>query len=202
MKEYKNLNDYELLYMVSENDECAKKMMYDKYKPLIITIAYKYYRLGKKLGLEIDDFIQEGYYGLYQALANFSDDKDCLFYTYAIRSISSKMHNLCVRNNTKKRQVLNNSVSLDMNVGDDDASLIDLIADKSSPNPWKLLDSYDFYDALKKCIYGASLLQSSILELKLNGFNINSISKLLGESKSIVSKNLNKIKYELKMNLR
>lgn len=202
MKEYKNLNDYELLYMVSENDESAKKLIYDKYKPLIINTAYKYYKIGKSFGLEIDDFIQEGYYGLYQALSNFSEDKDCLFYTYALRSISSKMHNLCVRNNTKRRQVLNNSISLDMNIGEDNTSLIELIADKSAPNPWTLLDNYDFYSILKECIYGSSLLQGSILELKLNGFNINSISKLLGESKDMVSKNLNKIKSELKICLR
>ena len=188
--------------MVSENDESAKKIIYDKYKPLIINTACKYYKIGRNFGLEMDDFIQEGYYGLYQALSNFSDEKVCLFYTYALRSISSKMNNLCVRNNTKRRQVLNNSISLDMNIGEDDTSLIELIADKSSPNPWILLDNYDFYGILKRYIYGSSLLQGSILELKLNGFNINSISKLLGESKDMVSRNLNKIKNELMTGLR
>ena len=33
---YKDINDYEVLYMISEGDEVAYNMMYDKYHPLEI----------------------------------------------------------------------------------------------------------------------------------------------------------------------
>ena len=34
MKDYKD-NDYELLYLISENNEEAKELFYNKYKPII-----------------------------------------------------------------------------------------------------------------------------------------------------------------------
>lgn len=189
--------------MVSENDESAKDLIYDKYKPIIISMACKYSKIGKGLGLELDDFIQEGYFGLFQALSNYSDNKDCLFYTYALRSISSKMHNLCVVNNTKKKQALNNSISLNTTVNDEgDSSLLELIEDKKSPNPWFMLDNYDLYKALRDNIYNAPLIEGAILELKLNGFSIASISELLGETRHFVSNTLVKIKSRLKNSLR
>ena len=184
--------------MVSENDEYAKDLIYSKYKPLIVNMAYKYYKIGKKFGLEMDDFIQEGYFGLFQALSNYSHYKDCLFYTYALRSISSKMHNLCVKNNTKGNQTLNNSISLNKSIGEDnDISLEDIIEDSKSPNPWCLLDNYDFYKALKNLVYGDSLIESSVLELKLNGFKIISISNLLDVSRHLVEKKLSRLKGKL-----
>ena len=203
MKEYNDLNDYELMYMVSENDEYAKDLMYDKYKPLIVNMACKYYQIGKRMGLEIDDFIQEGYYGLFKALSNFSESKDCLFYTYALKSINSKMYNLCTRNDNKKNQVLNNSISLNRNLNNDtETSLIDMIQDKNSPNPWDNIDNTELYRVLKENIYGRPLMEGAILELKLNGFNNASISILLDRSRTYLDKIITNLKRELRNNLR
>ena len=202
MKEYQDLNDYELMYMVSENNQDAKDLMYEKYRPLITNIAYKYYNIGKNMGLELEDFIQEGYFGLFQAISNFSDDKECLFYTYAFRSISSKMNNLCIKGSTKGNKALNESISLYKTLDiENDNALIDIIEDKNSPNPDVESDNYDFYKVLKDYIYGKSIIDGSILELKLNGFNINTISLVLGKTRSLVTKSLKKIKKELKINL-
>jgi RNA polymerase sigma factor (sigma-70 family) len=190
--------------MVSENDEHAKELMYSKYKPLIITMACKYYKIGKKIGLEMDDFIQEGYFGLFQALSNYSYSKDCLFYTYAIRSISSKMHNLCIRNNTKGNQALNNSISLNKSISNDgqgEIVLEDVLSDDNSPNPWVLLDNYDFYKSLRELVYGDSFLDSAVLELKLNGFNIISISSLLDENRYLIERRLFRLKRKLRNSL-
>ena len=35
---YKDINDYEQLYLVSENDDIAKERLFNKYKPIIISI--------------------------------------------------------------------------------------------------------------------------------------------------------------------
>ena len=202
MKKYQDLNDYELLYMVSENNQDAKDLIFEKYKPLILNFACKYYRVGKKLGLELDDFIQEGYFGLFQAFSNFTDDKECLFYTYAFRSINSKMHNLCVRNSTNKNKALNDSISLFRQLDlENENTLLDIIEDKNSPSPELESDCYDFYNTLKDYIYCDSILKGSILELKLNGFTINNMALILGRSRNYIAKLFNQIKRDLKCSL-
>ena len=39
--DYKNINDYEQLYLIRENDDEAKDTVFHKYKPIIISIASK-----------------------------------------------------------------------------------------------------------------------------------------------------------------
>ena len=41
MKNYRDLNDYEIMYLVEENDD-AKELLLEKYKPIIINMAIKY----------------------------------------------------------------------------------------------------------------------------------------------------------------
>jgi len=36
---YKKINDYELLYMVRENDDYSKDLLYEKYLPIIKSLA-------------------------------------------------------------------------------------------------------------------------------------------------------------------
>ena len=40
---YKNYNDYELIYMVKENDDFSYDALYKKYMPIIKSIAYDFY---------------------------------------------------------------------------------------------------------------------------------------------------------------
>ena len=42
---YKNVNDYEVIYMIRENDEDAERLMYEKYRPLLYKYVNKYYSL-------------------------------------------------------------------------------------------------------------------------------------------------------------
>ena len=38
--EYKSINDFEVLYMISENDENAYELMYKKYSPLAVSYTH------------------------------------------------------------------------------------------------------------------------------------------------------------------
>ena len=80
MKEY---NDYELLYMISENNEEAEEILYNKYRPIVEMKASRYLKVGKKLGLESNDLIQEGLVGLNDAIKKYDNQKDTLFYSFA-----------------------------------------------------------------------------------------------------------------------
>ena len=45
---YRNLNDYEILYMICEREDENFNILYEKYKPLIVKIADSYVKSFKK----------------------------------------------------------------------------------------------------------------------------------------------------------
>ena len=182
MGNYKNLNDYEIMYMISENNDDATNLLFTKYKPLIISMAKEYYSKGKRYGLELDDFIQEGYYGLFCAIRQYNTDKNNLFYTYLLVCIRSKMNNLIIKNSSNRQMVLNNSISIYDSAGDNDLSLIDVISDKKATIPDIRVEEFELESSIKKVLYSLDFDDSIVCELKLNGFTSKDISSLLGIS--------------------
>ena len=56
-------SDYELLYLISENNEDAKKLFYEKYKPIIEMKVKKYISYVESRGYDYNDLVQEGKIG-------------------------------------------------------------------------------------------------------------------------------------------
>ena len=71
-------NDNELLYLIAENDDDAKNILINKYKPLI----YKYAKKISKNLNEIDDYIQEGLLCVIKAINTFKDNYPFSFNNY------------------------------------------------------------------------------------------------------------------------
>ena len=61
---YKDINDYELIYHVRENDEYAYNTLINKYSFLVNKLAYEYYSKNRNLGIELEDLIQEGFFAI------------------------------------------------------------------------------------------------------------------------------------------
>lgn len=80
------LNDYELIYLIRDNNEIALDLLYKKYVYLI----YHYIKLFNVYGYLRDDFIQEGYLALEEALINFDESRGT-FFNYAEIVIKRKM---------------------------------------------------------------------------------------------------------------
>lgn len=189
MKEYKDLNDYEIMYMVSENDDNAVDILYEKYYPIVSAMASKYLLQAKKYGLDLDDLIQEGYIGLFNAIKHYRSDKGTIFYTYVILSIRSKMLNCIKSSGNIKNKVLNSSVSIYDSLSiSEGGELLDVIIDESGDYPEEKFEMKELEESIKNYLYSLDLLDSSIFELKMNGFTQREISILLNLSSSLVSK--------------
>lgn len=181
--------------MVRENNEEATNLLFEKYKPIVLKIAKEYYTLGKKCGLDLDDFIQEGYYALYLALKKYSDRMNTIFYTYAIICIKSKMQNLLVRNSTNKHQALNYSISFYEKI--EDKSLLDYLKDDKAIDPTEAIESIEFEKEVKRVLYTIKFEDSIICELKLNGFSNKDTATLLDITPSNVYKAFTQFKKNL-----
>ena len=165
---YKNYNDYELIYMVRENDDASYGVLFQKYKPLIHQIAYKYYKDFSHYGFDLDDFIQEAYVAFQGAINIFDEGKDILFYTFATMCMERKLLTFCSRITYDKKNISNTyfvpieDVSIfDHNLLENEVYQQDLIR--------KILNTVYEFDFSFICVF----------ELRFNNFTYPEIERIL-----------------------
>ena len=124
--DYKNYNDYELVYEIREQNEDAYNIMMQKYSTLINKYASLYYSKAKSYKIEYDDLVQEGYIGLFQAIDSY-DENSSLFYTFASLCIKREMERLIKSYSRAKHMLLNDAISINTPLGkSDDLTVEDL----------------------------------------------------------------------------
>ena len=193
---YKELNDYELVYLVSEGNEDAYDLIYKKYYPLIRKMASRYYSILGYVGLEKEDLIQSGLCGLLRAANCYSENIAAKFYTCALVYAQREMQRTIKDYTRLKHSFINNSVSFQQTVySDDEATYDEVIGEGDIEN------LYIDYVSQKKILdfkYEFKPLHAQIYELRLAGFSCGDIAKLLDIKYKTVDNSLGFIKNKLK----
>lgn len=189
---YREINDYEMLYLISDNDDNNYEICLEKYYPLIIKVVNKYKNIVKKMGYEEDDLIQIGNITLYQTLSGFDGDNNSnLFYTYFLKSLENSYINLIKRNDTYKKKVLNESISYDNNFPNSELTYADIFPDPKTLNVDYINDYEIRYNNFKNSL---EFDLSCILDLKLEGYKNSEIASLMSISNYDVLKGLKNIR--------
>lgn len=197
---YKNLNDYEQLYLVCENDEYAREKIFNKYKPIIVSIAKKYLTYSNNR-FDLDDLVQEGYIGLNRAISSFNEKENVLFYTFSVVCIERQIKSYYRQFKTLKNYHFYNSCSLDMEI--EDMTLSDIVEDKSILNsPTLFLDNSYLEEEIINFKHSLDFRTSLVFELRYNGFKYREIATLLDISIGIVDASIHNCKEKLKKSLK
>lgn len=186
--DYKDVNDYELVYRIRENDdEEAINFLIKKYEPIIIKLAKKYFVQAKYQGVDMNDFLQEGRIAVVKALNSYDPNSVSLFYTYVTICINRHFVSYCRNLSSTKNTPLNYSVSDDClyDIGDFSFEPVEYLNDR-------LKD-----DIVIREKNSLKFIDSNIFELRFNGFSYKEIGELLDVSCSVVSRRLCKIKQSL-----
>lgn len=191
-KLYDNINDYDLLDKVSDN-EMATERLFEKYKPLINKIASKAYYKNKKSGLELNDLIQEGMIGFSVALNTYSDNKDASFFTFARMCIIRKISSSITKAKRQKHLILNESISVE-NISDDLNKKEKIFTDNES-NPENILIIDEKIKEIKNNIEkDLTNLEKEVFELKTAGFNYKEIAELLEKTPKSIDNTISRIR--------
>lgn len=195
---YKDINDYEQLYLIKENDDYANEIIYTKYKPIILSLAKKYYDISNKNGIDMDDLCQEGYIGLSKAIGSFKEKLDVCFYAFCTICIERQMKTYLSRYNANKNKIISTACSLDIEIGKNIKG-IDIVEDKSIlHNPFEYVSDSLSNINLINFKNSLSTNESLVFELRYNGFKYREIVKLLDLSSSCVDNCVHRIKEKLK----
>ena len=166
---YKKYNDYELIYMIRENDDSSQNILFEKYQPIIRKFANDFYMRYKSNGYDYEDFLQEATIEFQKALLSFDDSKDNLFYSFAILCIQRRLLSFCRRFMSDKYK----------NVFFDTISTDDVLCVDIRNNIDSIFDEKELEKILKNIIFDLSWEEGIVFELRLNGFQYLEISKLL-----------------------
>lgn len=195
-KEYED--DYELLYLVSENNEEANEDIYKKYESAIDYYAKRYVNLVEGKGLDYNDLYQEGLIGLDSAIKKYKDQKDIRFSTFAFVCIKRKILTAVRQANRKKHSILNESYSIDYHK-DDDKNGFENIVYNNLGGIEDLLVSKENHEYFNKKINSVlTSFEKEVYDLKINGFSIEEICTTLGKSVKSVEGVLYRIRIKLR----
>lgn len=199
---YRDYNDNELISMIEENHEDARDILFEKYRPLIVSTANKMHKTGKYSGLEVNDLIQEGFIGLSNAMIHYNEQKDTSFYTFAKTCIERRMISLIVSTKRLKHKILNESLSLDDSINEyDDVSLEDFVGDSKSNPENILLNNESKEELIQKIKKHLTDFEEQVFELKINGFNYREIAEILDKTPKAVDNALQRIKIKIRKEL-
>ncbi len=192
---YSELNDYELIYYINENNEEANNIIIKKYEPLIISIVNRMMKSCPYLGLEKSDLIQEGMIGLNHAIGYFNEQKDITFYTYAKTCVERRLISVIVSAKRLKHKNLNESISFDT---EDDGSLEFFLKDDSS-NPEKIVVAEESKNEIINLIKDKLTdLENQVFDLMISYFNYKEIAEMLDKEPKQIDNAIQRIKIKVK----
>lgn len=200
---YKDYNDYELLSFISEADENANEILFEKYRPLIVSIATKMINYCKGTSLEINDLIQEGMLGLNIAINRFNNNKETSFYTYAKKCIESKMISLVIASRRLKHKFLNDSISIEYSSNDGEIINLENFLSDTKANPEEMLLSEEQENELIKQVKDLLTdFEEQVFSLRISGFNYKEISEILDKDSKSIDNALQRIRNKIKGNIK
>jgi len=195
---YKDFNDNELLSYISERNEEAYEVIFEKYKPFIVATAKKLIKYCDNLGIDINDLIQEGMLGLNVAVNSFNQEKDNIFYTFAKTCIERRMLSLITASRRQKHKILNESLPLESDNENEHLSLYNLISDESNNPEVRLLSQERDNELINTINNVLTDLEHQVFELKINGFNYREIAEILDKDPKAIDNAIQRIKAKIK----
>ena len=195
---YNKENDNELIYLVSESNEDAKELIYEKYRLIIEMKAKKYVKFVVSKGYDMNDLIQEGMIGLTQAINDFKEQKNVQFQTFANLCIDRKIFSF-IRNITRdKHRLLNESISIDASYSSTGKPLIEMLFDENNINPEEIfIERETKYELFNKIDEKLSKSEKEVFDLRMQGFSYKEISELLNITSKAVDGTLSRIKNKI-----
>ena len=193
---YNDISDDEIIYMIKE-DEDYYDMMFQKYKPLALSICKKYLKNAKKIGYEIEDLMQIANMGIVDAIRNYRTQGNTSFYTFLLTCVKNRLNTEIRNQQTNKKKVLNEAISYDKNITGTDISLLETLPDKMFLNPFDSLLISEQEIANIHFLNSLPFEVALVYELRRCGFPLKEIEVLLEIDRKSINQYLNIVRQKI-----
>ncbi len=188
----------ELTVMVSENNEEAKDVLYDKYNYIIDIIMAKYKKSIYALGLEYDEVKQEALVAFSDALIRYSDSKDTSLPTFITVVVERRVLNCIRKADTIKNKVHNEAYSLEQEYVAFNRPLEEIIGDNKENPLFKMENEEHYKELLKNINESLSPFEKDVYDLVINDFSYIDIAKILNKEPKQIDNTIQRIRNKIK----
>lgn len=190
---YAALSDEQLCLLSQQGDSGAAEHLIGRYKPQVLSMARRYYLEGG----DRDDLVQEGMIGLYQAVAGYRKNQKAKFRTFCTLCIRRQLVDAMRKANTRKNQMLNQSLSLNETFGGKGDEGWSLIADKCLDPEKALLGKEAAQDFTRYLETALSKQEKATLSEFLKGHSYDLIAARLGTNPKSVDNAIQRVKKKI-----
>ena len=179
-------NDYELVALAKEGNEEAINLIYQKYKPIVISKSKDAIVIASHHGIEITDIMQEGYIGLEEAINNFDENDNTTFYTFALLCINRQIINYLRKCTRGKNRILNDALTIDENL------------ERNCKDDFDVEMNFLSKDIINDITKELTKFEYDVFKLRLNGYSYDEIAKYLNKNVKSIYNTFHRIKEKVK----
>lgn len=195
--DFSRLSDEEIVSIAqSQGREDAIDYLVNKYKNFVRAKARTYFLVGG----DREDIIQEGMIGLYKATRDFKVGHTASFRAFAELCVTRQIITAIKTATRLKHQALNNYVSLNKPVYEDEneRTLLETLESNQETNPEEMLvEREDFYDLEQAMGHVLSNLEWEVLIGYLDGVSYQDMAKSTNRSVKSIDNALQRVKRKL-----
>lgn len=196
--DYNNYNDHELIMLISENNDDARNIIYEKYHYIIDIIFKKYYKTALALAIEPSDLFQDALLGFTDAINRYNEEDTASFATFATMCVDRRIKTSIRNAKTNKNKALQDTVSLEYEY-DDYLTLKDLIKDDSSIDPLETISKEeDFIELDNQITSVLSDTEIQVYQLLKQDYDYQEIAKILNKEPKQIDNTIQRIKKKIK----
>ena len=185
--ELEQMSDEALCTALQNGTSAAGDILAHRYRKLVRCCAHPYFLAGG----DSEDLLQEGMFGLIQAMREFRADREASFQTFAEVCIRSRLCSVIRASRAGKHSPLNESVPLN-------AFLLDAQPQYSQLDPEDLLIDREKAAALLNQVRSQlSELEVRVLDLYLDGCSCGEIAATVGKSYKSVDNAVQRIRRKI-----
>lgn len=192
--------DEELVLLAQKGNKEASEFITAKYFSYVRNKSRAYYLVGG----EVEDIIQEGLIGLYEAIKDYSPDKQASFKTFMDICVTRQIMTAIKTASRQKHIPLNTYVSLNKPLFNDetDKSYEDILLLSRKEDPESLyLDHEKTTEINKEIRNSLSNFEYEVLKLYLQGVSYMNIAKVLEKEEKAIDNAIQRIRKKLSRNL-
>jgi len=189
---YETYSDEELIMMLRSGDAEIADYLMEKYKPLVRKKTNAMYLIGG----ENEDLIQEGMIGLFKAMRDYNEEKECSFFAFAELCISRQLYSALESSNRKKHMPLNTYVSFSNEEGPD---LEEMLSAQSVSPEQLMIEQEGQIEFAVRLNEKLSPMEKKVLYLYLEGNSYTQIGEMMNKPAKSIDNSLQRIRSKIKL---
>ncbi|MBR5519235.1 MAG: sigma-70 family RNA polymerase sigma factor [Clostridia bacterium] len=185
---FSGMSDEVLVHLAQNGNTFAEEELVNRYTPTVYSFTRNCYRDG----WERSDFVQEGMFGLIQAIREFDDQKQVPFSAYAALCIRSELLSALRKALSSKHVPLTGYISL--SPSESGMGIHELLSEDTEQMFDRILTSDEIDSLLAALQKTLSPLEKKVLSAYLKGFGIGEIACALRRSDKSAENALTRIR--------